>query len=228
MKRGKLFLCGLGHFPPQTTSLNVLHALGGCDLVFHPQGEPEVARTLDDYCPGVKRVPYRGPGVASGVAGRILGELGRGRVVGLATRGHPLLFGRGAGGLLKRCERSGVDCETFGAVSALGVVLARVKKTLGLDWDGVQAYDARSLAGVRGLDSGHPLVVSFESGGLGRSEAAGLARLLRRFYAPSHACRVFGPSYDEPAQDLPLENLAARLPGMRPGHILFLGGVEPE
>lgn len=218
----RLYLCGLGNFPPYMTSLNVLHAMRRCDVIVAYASDAETRGIVAEFCPGVKTaLCHDGDGGKSAMA-QVSRALKQGGVVGFVTRGHPLLYGGPAGRLVRGCAKAKIACETFGAVSSSDVALARAKKTLGIDIDGVQAYDCRVVQKSKSLDSSQPVTVVFDSGILKGRQVGRLGRVLRRFYHSAHECLMFGPTHDAAAKAFRLEGMERLFPEIHPKMILYL------
>ena len=100
----RLFLCGLGIFPPYTASLDVLHGLSRCDVLFNNVAGPEVRQHLSEFCADVRPASYQAWQDEPKWADKIIAELKKGRKVGFVTRGPPLVFGGLAVELLRRCK----------------------------------------------------------------------------------------------------------------------------
>lgn len=214
-----LYLCGLGHSPRRTATLNVLHALDGCDVLL-PYGRPEVAEVLAEFCPEARRLPLFPAKARAALLDRAFRELAAGRSVGVATAGHPLVFG-GFSEAVRRCAREGYACETFGAISALDVALARLGKTLGIDWSGVQAYGAEAVPGAR-LSPDQPLVVVVPEAGLAAPAAGRLSRALSKLYPPEHEALVLSPDPQAKPRSCEVSRLALDLGTLTPDQILFV------
>lgn len=213
LRSPKLYICGLGHCPPRTATIAVLHALGRCDVVYVGAGS-QARQVISDYCPGVPLRRYEEAGAESGV----LKELSRGRTVGVASVGHPFVLDELAGPLLRRCRKRGIGVETFGAVSALDVVLAALGKSLGLDIRGVQVFTASKIASGSAVIQRHWLIVTFPKQ-CGRTRQRDIARELGRHYPLSHPCWILGPGPEESPSHLPFADIEDRIGNLRPGAI---------
>jgi len=220
-KSAKLYLCGLGIFPPYTASLEVLHALSLCEVLFNNVAGEEVRELLSEFCGDVRPASYQAWQDEPRWADRIFRELRKGLSVGFVTRGHPLVFGGLAVELLRRCRAQGVPHETFGAVSSIDHLLAAMGKGLGDDFKGIQAFDRPAIEEARALNTREPLLVCFYSG-LEGPRVEGFSRSLARFYPLDHECRMFGPKYDTPPAALRLGELARLYPEIHASLMLYV------
>ena len=195
-KPSKLYLCGLGIFPPYTASLEVIHALSLCDVIFNNVAGPEVRELLAEFCGDIRPASYQAWQDEPKWADRIFAELDKGRTVGFITRGHPLVFGGLAVELVRRCGAQKVDHQTFGAVSSIDHLLAFTGKGLGDDFGGIQAMDRPAIERAQTMNTSLPLLACFYSGMETKGEVAGFQKSLSRFYPADHLCWMFGPKYD--------------------------------
>ncbi|MBI3554131.1 MAG: hypothetical protein HY077_16665 [Elusimicrobia bacterium] len=221
-KTPKLFLCGLGIFPPYTASLEVLHALSRCDVLFNNVAGPEVRELLAELCADIRPASYQAWQDEPRWADSIFQELDKGRKVGFVTRGHPLVFGGLAVELVKRCRRKGVSHETFGAVSSIDHLLAYTGKGLGDDFGGIQAVDAPAVERAKSVNTALPLLACFYSGLSGRAAVSAFRKSLERFYPARHGCWMFGPKYDAPPAVLALGELEKRYPEIHASLMLYV------
>ncbi len=195
-KPSRLYLCGLGIFPPYTATLEVIHALSLCDVIFNNVAGPEVRELLAEFCGDIRPASYQAWQDEPKWADRIFKELDRGRTVGFITRGHPLVFGGLAVELVRRCAAQSVDHRTFGAVSSIDHLLAYTGMGLGDDFGGIQAMDRPALLRCETLNTSLPLLACFYSGMKTKASVAEFSKSLRRFYPADHLCWMFGPKYD--------------------------------
>lgn len=217
----RLFLCGLGLFPPYTATVEVLHALGRCEVIYNNLSGAEIREFLAGFCP--KIIPTRldtRHDHARGVA-RMLADLKRGRRVGFVTRGHPLVFGLLGTLLVRACARLGLPCETFAAVSSIDVLLARTGQSLGQEISGVQVFDRSAVERARTMNTEHPLLVYFYDQ-LRTPQLRRFERSLLRFYPPGHGGLVFGPQYDGDPEGVRLGEFASRFPDFDSSRILYV------
>jgi tetratricopeptide (TPR) repeat protein len=218
----KLFLCGLGIFPPYTTSLEVLHALSRCDVVFNNVAGPEVRGLLAEFCARVRPASYQAWQDEPKWADSIFQELAKGHKVGFVTRGHPLVFGGLAVELIRRCREGGTPFETFGAVSSIDHILAYTGSGLGDDFKGLQAVDRPALESAENVNTRLPLLVCFYGGVEKKAEVAAFRRSLERFYPSAHGCWMFGPKYDAVPRTLAVGELESRFPEIHSSLMLYV------
>lgn len=219
--RPKLYICGLGQFPPQTTSLNVLHSLARCDVVISSDLNESTREILEQFDLGRRRVFIGRKKSENALIRRVLQELGRGLAVGFVTSGHPFLGGPAAR-LVRRCAQAGIDCEAFGAVSPVGMMMARLNKTLGVDMHGIQSCGSGIFEDSKVLNTLQPLVVFFEKKPLEKKQVDRLGRAMRRSYPPEHYCWMFGVDYGAPPEAFRLGDLARRFPRIESSRILYV------
>lgn len=220
--KAKLYLCGLGHFPPYTASLNALHSLSRCDLVVSHGSDAHIPAFLKEFRLGAKRIFCGEKKGAASAAEVALRELRKGKNVGLVTRAHPLLFDGPAAGLARRCAKEAIGVEVFGSVSSIDMVLARLNKTLGVDMHGVQSYAWEALESLGVVNFLQPMVVVFGEKALTPKQVAKLGRSLGKFYPSRHYCWMFGPAYDDAPQAFCLEDMGFHFPEIAPSRILYV------
>lgn len=216
----RLYICGLGLFAPYTATLEVVHALGRCDVLVNNVGGPETRDFLTLFCPRVIAADYSDQGDAPVWIDRIFEELGQGRSVAFVTRGHPMMFGDLGSRLARRAAERGVPCESFAAVSSIDALLARTGLAMGVDFQGVQAYERGAIELGARLEPRTPLLVYFYSP-MTRPPAE-LQRSLRAYYPPDQRCWMFGPQYEGPVKETALKDLARAFPSIDASRILFL------
>lgn len=218
----RLYLCGLGIFPPYTASLEVLHAISECDVIFNNVAGPEVRELLAEFCSDIRPASYQAWQDEPKWADRIFAELDKGRRVGFVTRGHPLVFGGLAVELVRRSAAQGIDHRTFGAVSSIDHLLAYAGKGLGDDFGGIQAMDRPAFLRAECVNTSLPLLATFYSGMDARSEVAAFRRGLERFYPGAHLCWMFGPKYDAPPAVVAVKDLEKSYPAVHPSLMLYV------
>lgn len=220
----KLYLLGLGIFPPYTASMEALCALSECDVAFNNVAGPEMRQLVSQFCGEVRPAAYQAAGDERKWADPMFRELAAGRRVAFVTRGHPLVFGALARELIRRCRRDGVDHETFGAVSSIDHILAAMGRGLGEEFAGVQAFDRPAIESAKALNTAQPLIACFYDGLDG--EAVGrFSKALRRFYPAAHECRMFGPKYDAPPRPVTIGALAEAFPSIHASLMLYVPGL---
>ena len=225
-KASKLYLCGLGIFPPYTASLEVIHALSLCDVIFNNVAGPETRELLAEFCGDIRPASYQAWQDEPKWADRIFAELDKGRTVGFITRGHPLVFGGLAVELVRRCGVQKVDHQTFGAVSSIDHLLAFTGKGLGDDFGGIQAMDRPALDAAKSMNTNIPLLACFYSGMEKKGEVAAFQKSLKRFYPAEHLCWMFGPKYDASPAVVAVGDLAKTYPTVHSSLMLYVPPVK--
>jgi tetratricopeptide (TPR) repeat protein len=225
-KPSKLYLCGLGIFPPYTASLEVIHALSLCDVIFNNVAGPETRELLAEFCGDIRPASYQAWQDEPKWADRIFNELDKGKTVGFITRGHPLVFGGLAVELVRRCAAQNVDHQTFGAVSSIDHLLAFTGKGLGDDFGGIQAMDRPAVLRSETMNTTLPLLACFYAGMDTKSEVAGFQKSLLRFYKPDHLCWMFGPKYDSTPAVVAVGALAKTYPKVHSSLMLYVPPVK--
>lgn len=226
-KASKLYLCGLGIFPPYTASLEVVHALSLCDVIFNNVAGPEVRELLAEFCSDIRPASYQAWQDEPKWADRIFAELDKGRTVGFITRGHPLVFGGLAVELVRRCGVQKVDHQTFGAVSSIDHLLAFTGKGLGDDFGGIQALDRPAIEAAKTMNTAIPLLACFYSGMDTKAEVAGFQKSLSRFYPADHLCWMFGPKYDATPAVVAVGALSKDYPKVHSSLMLYVPPLAP-
>jgi hypothetical protein len=226
-EKARLYLCGLGIFPPYTASLDVLHALSGCDVLFNNVAGTEVRQLLGEFCADVRPASYQAQRDEPRWADAIFAELDKGRKVGFVTRGNPLVFGALAVELLRRCKNRGIPYRNFGAVSSIDFILARTAQGLGVHMAGVQAFDRPAIEGAEALNNREPLIACFFDGLDGPEKVAAYRRSLQRFYPGSHECLMYGPKYDSEPAPVRLDRLEESYPSVDPSLVLYVPPLRP-
>lgn len=227
VKGPQLYLCGMGLFPPYTATLDVLNAISRCDVLINNVSGVETREFLSVLCPDVRPATYDNHGDDQFWVGRIEKELRRNKTVAFVTRGHPMVFGGLGDALVRRCEALRIDCETFGAVSSIDVLLSFMSRALGEDVSGVQAYDHKVVVLDREpLDSRHPLLLYICEGLIKGKEVERTRAVLRSFYPADHECWLFGPTYDAAPQPFLLKELASRFPEIDPSQIIYVPALK--
>lgn len=226
-KPSRLYLCGLGIFPPYTASLEVIHALSLCDVIFNNVAGPEVRELLAEFCGDIRPASYQAWQDEPRWADVIFAELDRGRTVGFITRGHPLVFGGLACELVRRCAAQGVAQQTFGAVSSIDHLLAFTGKGLGDDFGGIQALDRPAIERAKVMNTSLPLLACFYAGIETRAGVASFQESLERFYPSSHLCWMFGPKYDMPPAVVAIGALEKAYPSIHASLMLYVPPLVP-
>lgn len=222
----KLYLCGLGIFPPYTASLEVLHAVSLCDVIFNNVAGPEVRELLGEFCSDIRPASYQAWQDEPKWADRIFSELDKGKTVAFVTRGHPLVFGGLAVELVRRCGVQKVDHRTFGAVSSIDHLLAFTGKGLGDDFGGIQAMDRPAIEKAKSMNTTLPLLACFYSGMERKGEVAVFQKTLQRFYPAEHLCWMFGPKYDMDPAVVSVGALAKDYPTVHSSLMLYVPPIS--
>jgi hypothetical protein len=222
VKPNKLYLCGLGIFPPYTASLEVIHALSLCDVIFNNVAGPEVRELLAEFCGDIRPASYQAWQDEPKWADRIFAEIDKGRTVGFITRGHPLVFGGLAVELVRRCAAQNLAHTTFGAVSSIDHLLAFTGKGLGDDFGGIQAIDRPAIERSATLNTTLPLLACFYSGMTERTVVSAFRKSLERFYPAAHLCWMFGPKYDAPPVVVAVGDLDKSYPQVHSSLMLYV------
>ena len=218
----RLFLCGLGIFPPYTASLDVLHGLSRCDVLFNNVAGPEVRQLLSEFCADVRPASYQAWQDEPKWADTIFAELDKGRKVGFVTRGHPLVFGGLAVELLRRCKEQNVAYQSFGSVSSIDHILAKTNQGLGDHMEGLSVFDRPAIEKAATLNTQQPLLACFYAGVEDKRGVAAFRKSIERFYPSNHQCLMFGPKYDSEPEAVELGRLEERYPSIHPSLMLYL------
>ncbi len=226
-KPSKLYLCGLGIFPPYTASLEVIHALSLCDVIFNNVAGPETRELLAEFCGDIRPASYQAWQDEPKWADRIFNELNAGRTVGFITRGHPLVFGGLAVELVRRCAAQTVDHQTFGAVSSIDHLLAFTGKGLGDDFGGIAAMDRPAILRAETMNTSLPLLACFYAGMETKAEVGEFSKSLRRFYPAEHLCWMFGPKYDSAPAVVAVGALQKAYPKVHSSLMLYVPPLVP-
>lgn len=222
VKPNRLYLCGLGIFPPYTASLEVVHALSLCDVIFNNVAGPEVRELLAEFCSDIRPASYQAWQDEPKWADRIFAEIDKGRTVGFITRGHPLVFGGLAVELVRRCNAQSLAHQTFGAVSSIDHLLAFTGKGLGDDFGGIQAIDRPAIERSPTMNTTLPLLACFYEGMDRRAQVTAFRKSLERFYPPAHLCWMFGPKYDSPPAVVAVGDLDKAYPKVHSSLMLYV------
>lgn len=222
VKPNRLYLCGLGIFPPYTASLEVVHALSLCDVIFNNVAGPEVRELLAEFCGDIRPASYQAWQDEPKWADRIFAEIDKGRTVGFITRGHPLVFGGLAVELVRRCNAQSLAHQTFGAVSSIDHLLAYAGKGLGDDFGGIQAIDRPAIERSPTLNTTLPLLACFYEGMDSRAQVTAFRKSLERFYPAAHLCWMFGPKYDSPPAVVAIGELEKSYPKVHSSLMLYV------
>lgn len=196
--KGKVYLCGLGVYPPQTATVEVLRGISECDVIFNNLPGVGMSEFLGLFCSNRRPVAFRYEQDAQLCADLVLSEVRAGRTVGFVTFGHPLLFGPLSHEIIKRCKRDGVPCKAFGAVSSMDAVLAASGQVLGFSYGGFQLFETtgtKILDEIAKANTGLPVIVYFADG-MGEQWLGQLSKALSKNYGPKHECLLYGPRHE--------------------------------
>lgn len=228
-KPAKLFLCGLGIFPPYTASLDVLHGLSRCDVLFNNVAGPEVRQLLSEFCADIRPASYQAWQDEPKWADKIFAELDKGRKVGFVTRGHPLVCGGLACSLMEESGRRDVDFAVYGAVSSMDTLaIETADGAAGFSW-GHQVLDYSSVFSDEfTLDTRLPAVIYFNATALAlsRREHARFCEAMERLYSASQLCYFYGRSFHVKPDLMRLSELRGRHGKIDPSFTLLMPPVK--
>jgi Flp pilus assembly protein TadD len=215
----KLYIVGLGLFPPYTASLETLRTVSRCDVLLNNVSGPETQEFLEALAPVVRPSAMDSVQDEHRWAEEVIDGVGPGMSAAFVTRGHPLVFGGLGLCLLEEARRQGVATETQACYSSLDSLTSGVAARIGR---GTGAYQALEYTEVlpRAVKPSVPLLIYFYQTVSGKPLAEFLRRL-RSIYLKNHTCLVFGPKYDvEPT----LETVAglSKRPAIDPSLVLYL------
>ncbi|MFI5345239.1 MAG: SAM-dependent methyltransferase [Elusimicrobiota bacterium] len=206
-KKPKLYMVGLGMFPPYNASLDVLMAISRCDLVFNNVAGPEVRNLVATFCGDVRRASYQAWQDEPKWANAMFKELEKGHTVGFVTRGHPLVFGGLARELVRRCRAEGVEFECLASVSSIDHFLAVTGTCLGEDIGGISAVDLPAFERQTVHSTRIPLILCFYGGVKDKAGIRAVSDSLKRFYPGELECWMFGPKYDSTPATVRIDDL---------------------
>jgi hypothetical protein len=130
--RGKyeLFFCGIGIERPADASIRTIQTLKSCDVIFYIHGDGSKLKDFfGAFCGDVRTYEasvFEGMSdrqKISFVAEEVCRELKRGRSVGYATYGHPMLFSDGFN-MAEECRSRGYVGRVVPAVSSIDCIMA--------------------------------------------------------------------------------------------------------
>lgn len=196
--KGKVYLCGLGVYPPQTATVEVLRGISECDVIFNNLPGLGMSEFLGLFCGNRRPVAFRYEQDAKLCADLVLSEVRPGRTVGFVTFGHPLLFGPLSHEIIQRCAKEGIPCKAFGAVSSMDAVLAASGQVLGYSYGGFQLFETTGnhiLKEIGRANPGLPVIVYFAEG-MGEQGMQQLCATLGKVFPSSHPCLLYGPKHE--------------------------------
>ena len=144
----KLYILGLGVDAEHHATVEVLQAMGECGKVFACGQTAAQLSFLKRFCAKGALTVVDDERSAAAKIGK---ELAAGKVVGLATPGHPFYWSALAGKLACEASAKSVEWKTFGSISPMGVAISAAGVTLGVDIFGLQSFEAAALAGKRAV-----------------------------------------------------------------------------
>jgi tetratricopeptide (TPR) repeat protein len=196
--KGKVYLCGLGVYPPQTATVEVLRGISECDVIFNNLPGLGMSEFLGLFCGNRRPVAFRYEQDAKLCADLVLSEVKPGRTVGFVTFGHPLLFGPLSHEIIQRCAKEGIPCKAFGAVSSMDAVLAASGQVLGYSYGGFQLFETTGnhiLKEIGEANPNLPVIVYFAEG-MGEQGMKQLVDTLGKVFPAGHDCLLYGPKHE--------------------------------
>jgi len=187
-----LLLCGVGVAPPLSPTVAAIAELRACDVVFQNSSSDPLSPLLRLLCRDIRPSSFRHEYEAPRVVDAMLAEVRRGRRVGFATFGHPLLFGPLALAACARARRVSIPVRVCAAPSSLGEMLAagarlgpvpRAQVLVGI------AEDAEKS--VPRVDPAEPLLLYPEPG---PGSTPRFLKLLAARYPAGHRALVLAPN----------------------------------
>jgi tetratricopeptide (TPR) repeat protein len=206
-KKPKLYMVGLGMFPPYNASLDVLMSISRADVCFDNVAGPEVRNLISVFCGDVRRASYQAWQDEPKWADAMFKELDKGKTVAFVTRGHPLVFGGLARELVRRCRAQGIEFVCHASVSSIDHFLAFTGNCLGEDFGGISAIDLPAFEKAKVHNTEIPFILCFYGGVKDNAGVQAVQKQLRRFYPGGLACWMFGPKYDTPPQTVAIDDL---------------------
>lgn len=219
--RGAHLLFGLGLFPPYDAPLEAFWALRAADVVFNNLPHPEVRELIHALHDEVRAATYDAAEDEFEWADAMERELKRGKTVGFATRGHPLMFGRLACEAVRRRRAREAPFSVVPCSTSVDTLLARGGAHLAQAFEGCAVYDAPGFFSAAFVDTARPVILNFYAG-VTRREMPRVVSALKRRYPARHTVLVFGPKYDTDWREVPVAGLAKAYPDLHASLILFL------
>ncbi len=202
-KAVQFYLCGIGLHHPYQITVEILHALASCEVLYNNLGDPQVSEFLGLFR-GEVRAVTRVPGEpAMGRVRRIIAGFTKGRPTGFVTRIHPFIYRRIANDLVTACREKNISFHSFGAVS-----LTEISWALGSSMPGEKAapmglrvFDMCWLNDNEDLvEPRYPMVVYCIAGPEHRER---LYELLSRRYPAGHTMYLLAGSGDKEQEVAP-------------------------
>lgn len=228
VKKGlaRLYICGLGIYPPYTSSLETLRAIASCDMVFNNLSEPEIASMLWLLCSDCEPTMYDIRGADARWTNTIFRQITAGRTVGFVTRGHPLVCGGLARSLIGECRRRGdVEYRVFGSVSSVNTLAAQALPPSAENFWGLQVLDFSSVFSPNfTVDTRVPVVLYFNSTAmiLEKKEHERFCDVLEKVYAADHHVLFYGRTFNMTPDRIPLSALRAYHRRIDPSYTLLI------
>ena len=194
-----LVLCGLGIAPSAgTPTVECVAALRACDVVFQNSASDSVGGMLRVLCRDIRPSPFHHEFDAVRLIESMFAEARRGRVVGMATFGHPLLFGPIALAALARGRHEGISVRVVSAPSTLGEMLS-AGASLGpvARWQTLVGLAQGAAAAVAQIDPTVPLLLYPEEGYLRIPGAKIMLEEVAARYPAGHRALVLSPGSEE-------------------------------
>ncbi len=183
----KFYVLGLGVDAVHHATVEVLQAMSSCSRLFICGSSREQERFVLRFCPKGALVSWPASGAERALEARIVKELSSGKDVGLATPGHPFYWSALAGRIIHKIKSLGIEWQTFGSISPMGLAISAAGITLGTDIYGLQSFDGAALARREAvLNPEWPLVVYFYQP-LSEEIYEHLCARLASFYGPAQA-----------------------------------------
>ncbi|MBI3554132.1 MAG: tetratricopeptide repeat protein [Elusimicrobia bacterium] len=196
-KAPQFYLCGIGLHHPYQITVEILHALNSCEVLYNNLGDPQVSEFLGLFRAEVRAVT-RVPGEpAMGRVRRIIAGFKKGRPTGFVTRIHPFIYRRIANDLVTACREKGISFHSFGAVSLTEISWALGSSVAGAPVGpmGARVFDMCWLNDhPELLESRYHMVVYCIAGSEHRSR---LHTLLLKRYPPKHTVYLLAGSGDK-------------------------------
>jgi hypothetical protein len=192
-------LCGLGIAPAAgSPTVECVAALRACDVVFQNSASDSVGAMLRLFCRDIRPSPFHHEYDALLLVERMFAEARRGRVVGMATFGHPLLFGPIARAALARGRHEGLSVRIVSAPSTLGEMLS-AGAALGPvpRWQALVGLAKDAAKDAARIDPSAPLLLYPEEGFRREAGAIPMLEAAAARYPAGHRALVLSPGSQE-------------------------------
>jgi tetratricopeptide (TPR) repeat protein len=225
-KTARLYICGLGIYPPYTASVETLRAVLSCDMVFNNLSEPEIAALLWLLAPECEPTMFDIRGADTRWTNAIFKHVTAGRTVGFVTRGHPLVCGGLAHSLIQECERRGdVEHRVFGSVSSVNTLAVRALPRGADAFWGLQVLDYSSVFSPNfQLDTRVPVVLYFNSTAmiLTKEEHDRFCSIMESAYSKDQPVYFYGRTFNMTPELIKLSELRAYHQKIDPSYTLLI------